>query len=99
MLRFSPTTCQRLLVLLTIGIVATLPILTTANTCFVLAESIESPGDGEDVELDESLNLVARLCEGPKQQPRRQQNRLAEESIGTNLVLATIHFERGPPVC
>ncbi len=91
--------CQWLLVLLTIGVVATLPILNTANACFVLAESSESLSEAEDVELDEPLNLIASLCGGPNLPSPQQQDVKAEGSPSTSSVLAAIHFERGPPRC
>lgn len=70
-----------------------------ANSCLLPVELSESLSDGEDCELDEPLNIFDRPTCRTGLLPPRHHEALADESASACLILAAIHFERGPPIC
>ena len=90
---------QWLLLFGAIAAVVAYPVLLPGNSSFLVAETGESPSDAEDVELDESLELIGVLASAPLLPSSVYREAVTEKSVEPWLILASDHFKRGPPTC
>ncbi|GAB4142442.1 MAG: hypothetical protein Tsb009_12790 [Planctomycetaceae bacterium] len=88
-----------LLAFTAIGLVVLLPILTTANTCLLIAEVNDSASDSEDGELDESFEVAVINASGLLLCSSDYGEDVAAWSFEIRLILSSNELQRGPPAC